>query len=64
VSDLIETKPLLQTHIANAVWDECFEADRKEFTRRVREYILNGFPGWKIMKVDQVTRIIYLQDER
>jgi len=64
VSDLLETKPLLQTHISNTVWDEHFVNDRKEFTRKVREYIVNGFPGWKIVRVDQNTRIIYLQDER
>lgn len=63
MSDLLDVKPLLQSAISNEVWS-IYETDRKAFTARVREYFRLGYPGYKIVKVDLNTRIIYLKDER
>lgn len=63
MSDLLETKPLLQSGVSKELW-ELYETDRKAFTAGVREHFRNGYPGWKIVKVDVEKRRIYLRDER
>lgn len=60
---MIDDKPLLRSGVGERIW-ALYRSDQEAFKREVIKYFARGYPGWRVVRADPNTKIIYLRDER
>lgn len=54
---------LLQSGVSAEIW-KLLETAPEKFKPAVEAYFAKGYPGWKVVKANPKTRIVWLKDER